>query len=267
MFEDEKIDFIESLPEADTILVIWIKLLTLAGKLNSNGYIFLTEKIPYTDEMLSHKFRRSLNTIKLALNTLEKLDMVRFNEKGVLKIANWEKHQNIDGLDKIREQNRVRQARYRDKQKALEDNVTITLRNGTDIEEDIDIDIEEEKKKTVPYQKILDMYHEKLPDLPKVIKLNDSRRKSIKSRLEEYSLKEIETVFDKSAESDFLTGKAKDWSANFDWIMKPSNFIKILEGNYDNRQGGQNGAGATKPNGRIEEEGEDLATRAGVLSL
>ena len=62
MFEDEKIDFIESLPESDAILVIWIKLLTLAGKCNAGGFIFLTEKIPYTTEMLAHKFRRPINT-------------------------------------------------------------------------------------------------------------------------------------------------------------------------------------------------------------
>ncbi|TJX14987.1 hypothetical protein E9840_04595 [Tissierella creatinini] len=41
MFEDEKIDFILSLPEGDSILLIWIRLLTMAGKCNSNGFIFL----------------------------------------------------------------------------------------------------------------------------------------------------------------------------------------------------------------------------------
>ena len=108
MFEDEKIDFIESLPECDAILIIWIKLLTQAGKTNANGYIFLTEQIPYTDEMLAHKFRRPLNTVKLALNTLKKLEMIDFDNEGYLKISNWEKHQNIEGLDKIREQTRKR---------------------------------------------------------------------------------------------------------------------------------------------------------------
>ena len=92
MFEDEKIDFIESLPEADSILIIWIKLLTLAGKNNLNGYIFLTQNIPYTSEMLAHKFRRPLNTVKLALETLQRLEMIEFNEN-TLKISNWEKHQ------------------------------------------------------------------------------------------------------------------------------------------------------------------------------
>lgn len=158
MFEDEKIDFIESLPECDAILIIWIKLLAQAGKTNSNGFIFLTEQIPYTDEMLSHKFRRPLNTVKLALQTLKQLDMITFNEEGYLKISNWEKHQNIEGLDKIREQNRIRQERYREKQKQLSSNVTVTLRNGTDIEleEELEEELEDTPEKKVETSKKFD---------------------------------------------------------------------------------------------------------------
>ncbi|HHV27944.1 MAG TPA: DnaD domain protein [Tissierellia bacterium] len=149
MFEDEKIDFIESLPEADAILIIWIKLLTLAGKCNAGGFVFLTEKIPYTEEMLSHKFRRPLNTVKLALKTLLELEMIEFDDDSFLKITNWNKHQNIEGLERIREQNRLRQQKYRDKQKALKegnkkDNVKITLRNETDIEVEEEVDIDKE---------------------------------------------------------------------------------------------------------------------------
>ena len=112
MFEDEKIDYIESMPEADTILMIWVRLLTMAGKSNVGGYIMLTEKIPYTDEMLAHKFKRQLNTVKFALQTFAKLDMVVFDETG-LRIANWDKHQNVQGLDKIREQNKMRKQKQR----------------------------------------------------------------------------------------------------------------------------------------------------------
>ena len=146
MFEDEKIDFIESLPECDAILIIWIKLLAQAGKTNSNGYIFLTEQIPYTDEMLSHKFRRPLNTVKLALQTLKNLEMIDFDNDGFLKISNWEKHQNIEGLDKIREQTRKRVAKHRENQRSLQSNVTVTLRNATEeeLEEELDIDIDKE---------------------------------------------------------------------------------------------------------------------------
>lgn len=154
MFEDEKIDYIESLPEADAILIVWIKLLTLAGKCNAGGYVFLTQAIPYTDEMLAHKFRRPLNTVKLALATLERLEMIDWSDGG-LRIANWGKHQNIEGMERIREQTRKRVARHRKNQKQLPSNVTsnatVTQSNATeeDIEEDIDIDQDSKTTTTV----------------------------------------------------------------------------------------------------------------------
>lgn len=119
MFEDEKIDFIESLPEADSILIIWIKLLSQAGKCNSNGFIFLTENIPYTEEMLAHKFRRPLNVVKMALTTFKNLGMIDMDQNGFLKVVNWEKHQNIDGLEKIREQARLRKQKQREREQKL----------------------------------------------------------------------------------------------------------------------------------------------------
>ena len=149
MFEDEKIDFIESLPESDSIIIIWIKLLTIAGKCNSGGFIYLTEKIPYTENMLSHKFKRPLATVRLALNTLAELDMIEFDEESFLKITNWEKHQNIDGLAKIREQNRKRVANYRERQKQLPrgnvtSNVTVTDCNPRDRELELELELDKE---------------------------------------------------------------------------------------------------------------------------
>ena len=137
MFDDEKIKLIENIPEADMILIIWIKLLTLAGKKNVNGYIFLTENIPYTDEMLATIFNRPLNTIRLALETFKKFGMISFDENEIMYITNWEKHQNIEGLEKIREQNRLRQRKFQEEHKKLPkpkkgNNVSITLNNATD---------------------------------------------------------------------------------------------------------------------------------------
>jgi predicted phage replisome organizer len=118
MFEDEKIDFIESLPEADTILVIWAKILTLAGKCNCNGYIMLTENIPYDEKMLAHKFKRNLNTVSLALETFVKLGMLTITHDGFY-ISNWEKHQNVEKMEQIKEQNRLRKQNQRERQKLL----------------------------------------------------------------------------------------------------------------------------------------------------
>ena len=112
-FDDEKIKLIESMPEADMVLIIWVKLLTLAGKKNMNGYIFLTENIPYTEEMLATVFNRPVNTIRLALETFKNFKMIEYNGKGEIRIANWEKHQNIEGMKRIREGNIIRQQRFK----------------------------------------------------------------------------------------------------------------------------------------------------------
>lgn len=138
MFEDEKIRLIEHMPEADTILIIWVKLLAQAGKTNATGFIYLNENIPYTDEMLATIFNRPIATVRLALKTFETFGMIEITDDHFISIANWNKHQNLAGLEKIREQTRKRVAKHRE-QKAIS-NVTenVTLRNATDIEEDID---------------------------------------------------------------------------------------------------------------------------------
>src|SRR5690625_4123504 len=102
MFDDEKIKLIEQMPDADTILIIWIKLLAQAGKTNSSGYIFLNETIPYTDEMLATIFNRPVSTIRLALKTFEEMGMIGIDDNSFIRITNWEKHQSVDKLNKIK---------------------------------------------------------------------------------------------------------------------------------------------------------------------
>lgn len=151
MFEDEKIDFIESLPEADTILIIWVKLLTLAGKCNAGGYIFLTENIPYTEEMLAHKFRRPLSTVKLALETFQRLGMVQINEHSIY-ITNWEKHQNVEKLEAIREYNRLAKQKQRQKQKLLSQGQCQGHVHGS---QDLDLDIDKDKEISIIQREML----------------------------------------------------------------------------------------------------------------
>ena len=118
IFDDEKICLIDALPDHDAILVIWFKILALAGKHNRNGLLMMSDKVHYTDEMLATIFRRPLNTVRMALGIFEQFGMVEIID-GVITLPNWEKHQNIDGMEKIKEQTRNRVARHREKQKNL----------------------------------------------------------------------------------------------------------------------------------------------------
>ncbi|HEV5789111.1 TPA: phage replisome organizer N-terminal domain-containing protein [Streptococcus pneumoniae] len=150
IFDDEKICLIDALPDPDAILVIWFKILTLAGKHNSNGLLMMTDKVHYTDEMLATIFRRPLNTVRMAIGVFEQFGMIEIID-GIISLPNWEKHQNVDGMEKIKEQTRNRVAKYRKKQKNLAlgnvtGNVTVTdgnaLNKELDKDKDIDKDIE-----------------------------------------------------------------------------------------------------------------------------
>ena len=138
IFDDEKICLIDALPDPDAILVIWFKILTLAGKHNSNGLLMMTDKVHYTDEMLATIFRRPLNTVRMAIGVFEQFGMIEIID-GIISLPNWEKHQNVDGMEKIKEQTRNRVAKYRKKQKNLAlGNVTgnVTVTDGNALEED-----------------------------------------------------------------------------------------------------------------------------------
>jgi predicted phage replisome organizer len=147
MFEDEKIRLIEALPESDTILIIWVKLLAQAGKTNASGYIYLNENIPYTDEMLATIFNRPINVVRLALKTFEQFGMIDVTEDKFISVINWEKHQNIDGLEKIRLDTKKRVQRHREKQKQIGSNVScnVTVTQGNDTE----VEVEEEREEEV----------------------------------------------------------------------------------------------------------------------
>ena len=108
-----------------------------------------------------------------------------------------------------------------------------------EIEEENETETEiQVKKPKIPFQEIIDIFNSVCVDLPRVEKITESRKKSITNRIKENSLEVLGDVFKKVAESDFLSGRKSDWKASFDWIMNPTNFVKILEDNYKNNNNG-----------------------------
>lgn len=151
MFDNRKIKHLRKLPEGNSIVLIWVMLLTMAGRCNSGGMIFLTENIPYTPKMLADELDFEENTVRLALEALERFGMIVVNEE-YFAIAGWDEHQNIEGLDKIREQNRLRKRKQREnaamlsEPKEMSRDCPVTSRDGHATDIDIDIDIEKEKE-------------------------------------------------------------------------------------------------------------------------
>ena len=257
IFDDEKILMIESMPAHDTIIVIWFKLLALAGKQNNDGVFIMGNRIPYTEEMLSSIFRRDINMVRLALSTFKQFGMIDIIEN-VITIPNWNKHQTLDAYEKKKERDRIYQADRRQKQKQLalgmqESSGTSSEKSSDsrcsvekkslpvafseeDKEEEEDKDKEKDKNKVVNYQQIADMYNDTCVSLPRVTKLSEKRKKAIKARLNTYTLEDIKRVFEKAEQSNFLKGSnPRNWSANFDWLINDNNMAKVLDGNFDNK--------------------------------
>ena len=144
--DNRKIKQIRRLPEGDSIALMWIFLMCLAGETNDDGMVYFTPEIPFTDEMLADQFSIDINTIRLGLTTFQRFGMIEVVDD-IICLPSWEKWQAVDKLSAMREQTRKRVAKHREKQKLsagnVTCNVTVTQGNATDI--DIEEDKEEEK--------------------------------------------------------------------------------------------------------------------------
>nr|DAX48071.1 MAG TPA: replisome organizer [Caudoviricetes sp.] len=234
MFSDEKIRLIRTMPEGEAIVLIWVQLLCLAGKTNDSGSIYIGQNLYYTDEMLASLFDQKINVMRIALDTLEQFGMIEVGDNGVIDIVNWEKHQNVEGMERIRLQNRKRKQRFDMKKKIerlgydpeadevphkvgelkdyvdeLESNVTVTLpvteSNATD-KNRIDknrIDKEKDtmsgKPDSLPYSEIINYLNEKAN---RQFKSTTKKTQSlIKARFNDgWEVEDFKTVIDKKTQ-------------------------------------------------------------------
>ncbi|GJN60490.1 hypothetical protein [Elizabethkingia anophelis] len=104
---------------------------------------------------------------------------------------------------------------------------------------------EEKKEKSCAKKEkeIFEYYNANRNQMQEAEILSDQRKQSIRVRLKDYGEEKVKQVINKASKSDFLNGlvEGRDFKAGFDWIFKPSNFVKILEGNYDNKPQKQDG--------------------------
>lgn len=221
MFDNRKIRHLRRLPEGNNIVLIWVMLLTMAGRCNSGGMIFLTENIPYTPKMLADELGFEEGTVMLALQALEHLDMI-VTDNGVFTIAGWEEYQNIEGMDKIREQNRLRKQRQRERQRLTEGvsrDVTGQVTDGHATEEE-----REEEKEEEFHSITLSREEAKMKYLggtlgKGVVMLSEEQMESL---LEELSLEEFDKYVAIVAEME-LSGKHYKKKTHYQAILDMAN--------------------------------------------
>lgn len=246
-FQSKRIKKLRSLAGGDTYTIIYLKMQLLS--LSSGGLLEFTSLEKSFSEELALDIDESPDNVEKTVNYLMNVGLLETSNDKEYLMPFVVKNIGSEGSSA----QRMRDLRQRkDDEKPLisshSDNGMTTLcakRYGEiDIEKDIDKDIKKEihiekEKVIIPYSTILEKYHSMCPSLPKVAKLTQQRKDAIKARFNEYNGQQtFEEVFKKVETSDFLTGRmeGRDFKASFDWIIKPSNFIKILEGNYDNRK-------------------------------
>ena len=249
IFDDEKILLIESMPDADAIIVIWFKLLCLAGKSNQSGVLLMNDRIPYNDEMLAHIFRRPLNTVRMSLKVFEQYGMIEIINN-TITIPNWGKHQHMDALEKKREYQRNLMAKRRAEQKML----ALREANG-----DANVSFpEEDKEKERDKESLTDSYESvcrtgdvrriteawNALGLGQISKLTGASKRGgmLRARVNEYGADAVLTAIEKIRSSSFLRGQnRRGWTITFDWFVRPNNFPKVLEGQYDDHEGTESG--------------------------
>lgn len=237
MFDNRKIKHLRRLPDGNSIVLIWVMLLTLAGRCNSGGMIFLTENIPYTPKMLADELDFEESTVQLALTVLEQLGMIQTNSEGFLAVTGWEEHQNIEGMEKIRESKRLAQARWRAKQAAIAEKSTVdSTVDSTEIENnnaDKDIDKEKEEDREI-YIKVIQHLNEKAGTR---YKPSSSKTKTcIHARLAEgFTLDDFYMVIDK---------KCAEWiGTEWEKFLRPETLFGTKFEGYLNSKGRVNGNG------------------------
>ena len=116
ILDNRKIKMIRSGPEGNTLCLLWLLMLTEAGKCNRGGYLMVSDNLPYTEETLNILTGISLSTVRFGLITFAELGMID-RKDGAIFIKNWRKYQSEDKLEARRAKDRLRQQRHREKER------------------------------------------------------------------------------------------------------------------------------------------------------
>ena len=278
-FNQETIDYILSQTNGCEYIVLYQMICLQTANNNDKLSTNIGEMIiPFdVDKIVRDTKYFNKDTVIVALELFKKLGLVYQDDNGVLSITGYD---NMVGSEtKAAERQRLHRSKQ---QKALTmcDNVTTMSQDKSqnncdivaiekEIDKEIEKDIEIESNNTTCYMStsvdapkitpadVVAIYHDICKSYPKIRTLSDSRKKAINARLRNHSIEEVKEVFEKAEKSAFLKGSnQRNWSADFDWLMKDANFCKVLDGKYDDK-GNTNTYNAPQPQQKPHEETEE----------
>lgn len=210
-------------------LAVWIYLLLNASH-NEHPVLFKGEKITLKPGQLItgrksialalHIDESKVERILKSLKSEQQIEQQTSSKNRLISIINWEFYQQSE--QQIEQQ--VNNKRTTSEQQV---NTNKNIKNDKNERKDI-------------CQNILDLFNRICCSFGRVKNITKSRAEIISNSLKTYSLDDFKKVFEKAEQSDFLKGNNnRNWSANFDWLIKEDNMTKVLEDKYDSKQNKQ----------------------------
>jgi hypothetical protein len=175
---------------------------------------------------------RRIRTSLQRLKEYENLTIRTTKRYSIISVINWQRYQLIENKsDQVIDQQPTNNRPTTDHKQECKECKNI-------LENSINTILSSENNGDVPYEQIVSLYNRILDELPKVSVVSPGRKRAMAARWNTgKNTREIgwwEEFFDFISQSAFLMGKnSKGWTASFDWIMKPANFVKIVEGTYN----------------------------------
>jgi predicted phage replisome organizer len=117
LFQDPRMMYLLSQPYGDSYFVIWFYLKDLAGMINDDGYIYVSERQAMPTELLARQLRRRKAFVERVLDVFEQIDLISRDETGLIRLVPWDEIQSFSRDEKKRSDARDRMRRYRQRQR------------------------------------------------------------------------------------------------------------------------------------------------------
>lgn len=230
-FERDEIKVLEGMPNGKDYIIFYMKL--LLKSISTDGILIFNGCIPFTPVMLSSITNTNVDTVKVAVDTLTQLGLMEQWDDGRLFMVMTQNMIGSEGESAARV--RALREKSKEKIKLLQCNNEVTKSN-TEIEKDINT----EKDTNIDKEIDVDVYISSWNSLGlnKLISLKKSstRYKELHARIADYGTDKVLEAIKNISKSKFLKGENdKGWTITFDWLVRPNNFIKVLEGNYTDK--------------------------------
>lgn len=252
-FEEDTLAWLEEQTNGKEYCLFYLKL--CLKSLKTNGILIRNVGqilIPYDVKKLGEITKTDIDTVTVAMELFKKIGLIQILDNGEIYITQLEQ---MVGSE-------TKWAKYKKKERELKklDNVQLLsninpknvhteIEKEKDIEKDIEIEVSTTKVALIPKHLECIVIAWNNLNLSTIKSIQNTRLKLLNARIKDYGIDGVLQAINYIKESSFLKGQNnKNWTITFDWLIKPSNFIKVLEGNYTDKEDGTNARNIKKDN-------------------